>query len=127
LSFIVRSLAFIILECFVNFLDDPYYINYYRIHLYFQGLNFLCSFKRSISWVLIFKSVIFVIINCMHTCVHTILLILPLAVMTSLRRYGRLVMERYERKRNFFLPFAVLWMKDEIVHILIIITWYAIR
>jgi len=54
--------------------------------------------------------------------VHTVLLIPLLGVITSfitsIRRYGRLVMER---KRKIFDPFAVSVMKDDkIVHILIV-------
>jgi len=44
-------------------------------------------------------------------CVHTFLLILPLGVITSIRRYGRLVMVRYltvSEKGNSFNPFTVL-------------------
>jgi len=53
--------------------------------------------------------------------VHTVLFIPQLGVITSfiasIRRYGRLVMQR---KRKKFDPFAVSVMKDkEIVHILI--------
>jgi len=46
------------------------------ISLYFRGINFRVIFKWSISWVLIFVDVIFVVMN----RVHTVLLISPLGL-----------------------------------------------
>jgi len=91
---------------------------------YFRGINFCVLFKRSILWVLIFVGIIFAVKNHMHM----VLLIQPLraitSFITSIGRYGRLVMER---KRKIFNPFAISVMKDkELVHtyfISTIITW----
>jgi len=49
----------------INFVDI-YLLYAYRIRLYFRGINFCVFFQKSISWVLIFMGVIFVVMNCMQ-------------------------------------------------------------
>jgi len=83
--------------------------NRYRIHLHFQGLNFCVLFKGQF-WGYLFLWVLFH----GYELVHVYLLIPLIGVITSIRRYGKLVTE------NSFNPFTISVMKDKgIVHILI--------
>jgi len=107
---------FNLLISFISFFISSYGHNTILYTSLFSRHKFSCFFQKSISWVLTFVGVILVVMN----RVHMVLFILQLGVITkfitSIMRYGRLVMER---KRKNFDPFIASVMKDkEIVHIL---------
>jgi len=72
----------------------------------FLRYKFLCFIQNFNLWVLIFVGVIFFMVM---KRVHMVLLILSLGVITSLRRYERLVTKR---KREFFDSCAISVMKE---------------